>query len=326
MWTWFQSDPAFSSGGGTTLGVPNESTTTTTKMLNQTRLQASNPKQGGPTPTNDTDDAAAKAKAKMVQSKCPRTMLDLIRMTAAAKVAQWGNDIDDTSSSSSSSSSSMNSDASRSSDEEESVQDDDDDDDDGSLGSSGGAQSLQRLDSSVLRKPVSPEPANKLKKKSRDFVGGPSIEPLAPVVEYTHEHDNIILNGQCPDFANQWQLGPWWLTDDGDSPEALPGDAFQNTFRGVRPSTSRTLRPSNNADNDDANITVGTKRWSNDRNESLEDDSFGKPIENCAILYKVARGMSFFILQMSRFYHFLSFLLILLNYQWHNSDIVAYND
>eukprot|EP00978_Attheya_sp_CCMP212_P013244 scaffold33331_cov42-Attheya_sp.AAC.3 len=292
MWTWFQSDPAFSSGGGTTLGVPNESTTTTTKMLSQTRLQASNPKQGGgSTPTNDTDEAAAKAKAKLVQSKCPRTMLDLIRMTAAAKVAQWGNDSDDASSSSSSSSSSMATDASRSSDEEESVQDDDDDDDDaeGSLGSSGETQSLQRLESSVLRKPVSPEPANKLKKKSRDFLGGPSIEPLAPVVEYTHEHDNIMLNGQCPEFANHWQLGPWWLTDDGDSPEAVPGDAFQNTFRGVRPSTSRTLRPNNNAANNDGKTTVVTKRWSSNADESLEDDSFGKPIGNLAVLYEVAR-------------------------------------
>jgi len=63
-------------------------------------------------------------------------------------------------------------------------------------------------------------------------------------------------------------------TDDGDSPEAVPGDAFQNTFRGVRPSTSRTLHPNNNAGNDDGKTTVVTKRWSSNRDESLEDDSF----------------------------------------------------
>ena len=178
--------------------------------------------------------------AKMQQS--PRTMLDLMRMNTAAKIAQWGVEGTDDDSDS-------DKDADRS-DDESGVSDDSSHSSseseefesfflqqttaEGGVGDESTASALnmatapsrtaslmmrEKSDDAMVLSSSPPSHRFSLKRSGRKFSTGPDLgdafinptDHLAPVVIFTLQHDAIIMNDQCPELADGMEFGPWGL-------------------------------------------------------------------------------------------------------------------
>ena len=169
----------------------------------------------------------------------PRTMLELMRMNAAAKIALWGDDNADTDNEEGKSSASDDELDGESDEDTESNSSDSDNYNESFL--------LVPEHTELSRTKAKNNPFDNYfsvmddndkgsvlpayQKTRRSHVGGngstrkaivresvfvPSVDLLAPVVAFTRQHDGIILNGQCHELADGFELGPWWLTSEGD--------------------------------------------------------------------------------------------------------------
>lgn len=216
MWTWYQKSNAKRRmpgiGGSTIFSPANDpynqfaSRTSIKKALDETERK------------------------NAVTRENPRTLQDLMDMTITAKEAQWGEGNDGT-----------RSPISLDSETDSSAEDLFDDD------SLGGSNSSDSDDSSVDKETsksdmyktyfgksrravavlsefakdksatdggspaTSPRSSNRKFATTKTEFGGLSAEVLAPIVCVTHAHDQLVMNGQCPELAERWKLGSWDL-------------------------------------------------------------------------------------------------------------------
>ena len=205
-------------------------------------------KDAGKHPMNKLDNKGQRPKEDSDKTQqCPRTMLDLMRMNAAAKIAQWGvDDADEDSGQSDDESSVGSDDSSRSSSSSSSdgseefesffLQQTTSGDDDGytedARNSSAGALTLATTASSRSSLPPTTkekgassasstlQQANRSSKRSStrkstsgtgpdDAFLNPATDHLAPVVTFTQKYDLLVMNGQCPELADSMEVGPW---------------------------------------------------------------------------------------------------------------------
>ena len=196
------------------------------------------------------DTKARKPKADSDKSQqCPRTMLDLMRMNAAAKIAQWGVDDADEDSGQSDDESSVGSDdsssssSSSSSDGSEEFEsfflqqttsggDDGHAEDDarhfsaGALTPATTASGRSSLPPTTKEKGTVSSASSALQQASRsskrsstrkstsgtgpdDAFLNPATDHLAPLVTFTQNYDFLVMNGQCPELADSMEVGPW---------------------------------------------------------------------------------------------------------------------
>jgi len=188
----------------------------------------------------DHKDRRSKAGDNKSQ-QCPRTMLDLMRMNAAAKIAQWGVDEadddsgqsdDESSVGSDESSSSSSSSSSGGSEEFESffLQQTTSGGDDGYVEDDARHSSTSALTLANARgsrsslftakeKNLSSKRSSTARKLSSgagpdDAFVNPATDHLAPVVIFTQNCDFLVMNGQCPELADSMEFGPWGLASD----------------------------------------------------------------------------------------------------------------
>ena len=205
-------------------------------------------RDAGKHPMSKPDNKGRRPKAGSDKS-CPRTMLELMKMNAAAKIAQWGVDADDDSGQSDDESSvgsddSSSSSSSSSSDGSEEFESfflqqttsggDDGYAEDDARHSSAGALTLATTASSRSSLPPTTKEntapssasstlpqANRPSKRSSsarkssadtgpdDAFVNPATDHLAPVVTFTQNYDFLVMNGQCPELADSMEVGPW---------------------------------------------------------------------------------------------------------------------
>lgn len=206
MWSWYRESPT---------GLPNQS-------LNEKPVIYSEV-------TSITIDTVEKSERNTEEnSHQPRTLYDLIEMKSAATIAQWGVDLDNNNSNDQSpenSSTGSSEDQSFDASSDELSQSDDSDGfchitpeksggtDDSFAGKfdeyfSSSRKSLTQIDLDVS--------ASEIREENKQFAG---ITSLAPSVLVTNEYNNILLNGQSPQLAQQLELGDaWWLLPDFSAP------------------------------------------------------------------------------------------------------------
>lgn len=149
-------------------------------------------------------------------TKYPRSVWDLMKMNESAKVAQWGKDRDDDDTDDSRQSSiDSDNDSSDSSGSEVSS-------DSGSDDPFFGTSEKTMYETYFGKFLHSDPPFEKIFKKqentrdkrittrprSESFVG-PVTENLEPKVFVTGHLKELVMNGQCPELADRWKLGPW---------------------------------------------------------------------------------------------------------------------
>ena len=194
-----------------------------------------------PAVANKQGASSAIASRAEARKQYPRTMLDLMRMNSAAKIAQWGEDgVDDDGGSvkgrdGSDDESDDADDSSHSSSDSEEFQSfflqqaaatgQQETPKHSRSSSDGQPKDRNALPSSllslppVLRNPlVSRAAAVGARKKTGSdpteaFIN-PSTDQIAPVVSFTKEHDHVVLNGQCPELADCMEFGPWFVPSD----------------------------------------------------------------------------------------------------------------
>ena len=149
-----------------------------------------------------------------IDSAFPRTVWDLMKMNEAAKVAQWGNERDD------------DDDAANSGQSSGGDSDDDDDGDSDDSSESGSEDSTGAdLKTSAMamydnyfgggsqkfegRQSEAKELAGHNPRPRTESFLGPVTENLEPKVFWTSDFQGTVMNGQCPELAEQWILGPY---------------------------------------------------------------------------------------------------------------------
>lgn len=174
-----------------------------------------NPDNAGVNGNHNTADLKV-----LISRDCPRTMKDLMDMTAAAKEAQWGE---------------VNESGAESDDQEQSAGDNffeymstgslssDSDNEPADFSSMGGGKGSRIYENYFgnYRRPVA-EPSTGNSKISDEHEQqslssrggsvqalGPSSDNLAPNVHVTHDFDKLALNSQSAQLAKDWELGQW---------------------------------------------------------------------------------------------------------------------
>ena len=159
--------------------------------------------------------------------KHPRTMLDLMNMNAAAKIAQWGEDFDVNETKTPTCDDDCDGDSSANADSETDDETSSTEYDDcfanEEYSTTDPRDKITSSDpyQSDFRKRL---PKKHVKKGSLDSnpIVGPCTHPFEPFVVITHRLPHLVMNGQCPLLAKSWQLGAWWLTKDGSVPIPSP--------------------------------------------------------------------------------------------------------
>ncbi|KAL7466238.1 hypothetical protein ACHAXS_006526 [Conticribra weissflogii] len=238
MWSWYQSNQ-------NTSPISPYSRTLREKILGDDGFE-------------ETDDASDEKKMNTSKEgtrgdnqKFPRTMFDLIEMSASAKIHQWGeenneNNTDnvsneDSSSSSESSGTSSEGDSDRFyNDDETSGSDsesfyhvrrknsasDDSDSFEGNMFDDYFAASRKSLLGPFPSSNVDDHSSANQKVGTRTLEDGGNerfagLPSLSPNVVVTKRYDEIVLNGQLPELAQLLQLGDcWWLSDDFSVPDS----------------------------------------------------------------------------------------------------------
>lgn len=165
------------------------------------------------TPIDAVENEKKAAEDHQTESGTPRTLFDLVEMQSAAKIAQWGEEIDNNSSNSDDGSPDNSSSGSS---EDQSFGDSSDESDD----SDGFCHVANKFDEyfASARKSLTHIDVEDAVTEVRDehFAG---ITSLASSVLVTNEYDNLLLGGQTPQLAHMLELGQaWWLTKDFSTP------------------------------------------------------------------------------------------------------------
>jgi len=265
MWNWFQKNER-------RLSIKNPSSNLIPldqrNALAETSLISNNPSNlvgGSSDDPMELETYVGNHKEKM--RRFPRTMLDVLNMNSAAKSAQWGgNDEnedasdDDDSSDSTSSSSSFGALFDDSDDEkskvvvekqdlsiEEKVQDENSKEDKYSMYDDYfNTSNLLRLNPDVQE--LSRSTGRRERRLSKISFDRKSLnigkenffvaELVDPVVAFDPRHRDLLMNGQCPELANAWQFGAWWLTSKGN----VPDDAKLNREDSINLVNRKSLR------------------------------------------------------------------------------------
>jgi len=192
----------------------------------------------------------------------PRTMLDLIEMNDRAKIVQWGEDIDAQSNSGDEDT------ASESSNEEE---DDDTNGEDGAGGVRGKNYANFSMDlaeecmtmNEVVRSgnrnsihDIFLNPSSPLGKEqigngaftsspntgsitsttgTDQFIMGPLSDPLTPTIFLMCGYDDIVMNGQCSELAQNFRLGTWRILDDDMTSIDIGSTQYTNSINDCIP-------------------------------------------------------------------------------------------
>lgn len=172
------------------------------------------------TSTVDLVENEKKSEEEMeFESGTPRSLFDLIEMQSAAKIAQWGVEVDNDSTNSNAQSSSNSSCADSSDHHSFGESSDDESNSDDSDGFchvankfddyfANSRKSLTHVDMDTV--------AAEEQEERKQFSG---IASLAPNVFVTHKYDGFLLNGQNPQIAQMLELGfAWWLLSDFSTP------------------------------------------------------------------------------------------------------------
>lgn len=156
-----------------------------------------------------------KAASNANSSTFPHSVWDLMKMNKAAKVAQWGNERDDDGGDEQESSQGGNdsdespeeSDESSESGSEESFNDTNNSTYENYFGKS--SDLVSQFDITEVVEPSSrlPKSFGGRRPRAASFVG-PTAN-LEAKVFLTDEVQTIVMNGQCPELADKWILGPW---------------------------------------------------------------------------------------------------------------------
>lgn len=249
LWSWFQSEQQ----------VPKADLKEQQRQSNSIEVD----RQGRVVPSSVASAKRRSPSAHMQQ--CPRTMLDLMRMGAAAKIAQWGvdraEDDSDSDGQSDDESADVSSDSSHSSSSESEefesyfLQQTTADggaveEDSGSsldIATAAGSRTAKEKTTagSMLLSPYPLSQRLSSKRSGRKWSSGPEpddafINPatdhLAPVVSFTLQHDAIAMNGQCPELADGMEFGPWRLCSSNEtypSSTALGGSRVSSRSSGL---------------------------------------------------------------------------------------------
>ncbi|KAL7493275.1 hypothetical protein ACHAWT_004835 [Skeletonema menzelii] len=184
-----------------------------------------------------TDEVLCGDQERTIEAqKLPRTVLDLLEMQSAAKIAQWGHDDnennadslneDDASGSSDDSSSSSYEDVEVVLDSESSESDDEgffhvskayNDYFAASRKSLLGASAESESNAQQNSDKGSSKVENEEEDANKKFTG---LSSISPAVAITGKYNDIVFNGQSPELANLLQLGDcWWLAKDFSVPD-----------------------------------------------------------------------------------------------------------
>eukprot|EP00804_Cyclotella_cryptica_P005852 CCRYP_000144-RC/>CCRYP_000144-RC protein AED:0.03 eAED:0.03 QI:422/1/1/1/0.83/0.71/7/1324/1175 len=201
MWSWYRNAPI----------KPNHSYTEPTVFKNHEVT----PKNLDAVETNEQKTA----NEGHSESDIPRTLFDLIEMTSAAKIAQWGIELDNDESTNSND---LPSDTSSTSSGEDASYDDSSDesarisqsDSDGFCHVSKFDEYFASSRKSLTQIETESSPIQIHERKQ--FAG---LTSLAPSVFVTRRFDGLILNGQSAELAQLLELGDsWWLLSDFSAP------------------------------------------------------------------------------------------------------------
>jgi hypothetical protein len=210
MWSWYQRTE--------NVRVPQLPTDLMTAREESMR-QALNADSTGSTHPLGTEDEASKNDPGNTKQS-PRTLKELLSMLAAAKDAQWG---DDVASDGSDSDDILSGGGNFFEDDSLGSNSSDDDFEEEGLGSAqtedlyrryfGGQDTLKgatKASQSPSRSVPPPSPASPSRRsKQLHPIAGPSSDMLSPVVRLTRKYDQDILGHQSVGLAKGWKLGPW---------------------------------------------------------------------------------------------------------------------
>ena len=197
MWNWYTSDFQAQSPSHLQHDISNQNTFGFRKMENE-----------------HFEKKESELMSRQMNRIFPRSAWDMMKMNEAAKVAQWGKDLNDDDSNGSRRGSSSSESDGDSSDDSDS--DDDSSESDLSDGSEGEAGDMyeryfgikrSKVDGKV-KPPVERKKKGATRTRSESFVG-PVTENLEPQVFLTDTYQDIAMAGQCSELADSWLLGPY---------------------------------------------------------------------------------------------------------------------